>query len=160
MTVYFVRHGIAEDPGFLKADSERVLTQEGIAELHSVGRGFAQLQPNVSTIISSPFLRAKQTAEILAEKIAFKKGIQFDKRLVPSADFNGLQELFQELDIKDNVMFVGHEPSMSGFVSAISSDNALRLAFKKGAICCVEITNRRTLRGELLWYAPPRVLMK
>ncbi|MES2767317.1 MAG: phosphohistidine phosphatase SixA [Bacteroidota bacterium] len=160
MRIYLVRHGIAEEPSFNKNDSARELTMEGIQKMHSIGKGFAGLNPEIGLIISSPYIRAKQTAAILAEEISFKSNIGFDKRLVPSAGFDEFSELLSENTQQSGVMFVGHEPSMSSFVSGLCADHALRLEFKKGAICCIEIIHSWAARGELLWYAPPQILIR
>ena len=160
MKLYLVRHGIAEDPHFSQADSDRRLTGEGIAKMHSIGKSLAQLQPDIQIIISSPYVRARQTAEIIAEELSFKNDILFDKRIIPSGDFTGFAEMLSELSGEGNSLFVGHEPSMSSFVSGLCADHSLRIDFKKGAICCVDIFNVRSARGVLQWYAPPKVMIR
>lgn len=160
MLIYFVRHGIAEDAEFLQSDSERALTPEGIRKMQKVGSTLAELDLAIETIISSPYVRARQTAEIIVEEISFKKELVFDKRIIPSASFKEFGNLLQEMSTGGNMMFVGHEPSISSFVSGICADHALRMDFKKGAVCCIELTNSNALRGNLKWYATPAQLIK
>lgn len=154
-----MRHGIAEDNSPTGKDADRALTKEGIERVHLIGQALQSIR--LDAIVSSPFKRAHQTAEIVAEETGFKKPLAFDSRIVPSGSFYEFSELVREMgeSAASSVLFVGHEPSMSSFASGLCADHTLRMDFKKGAVCCVELANVRSMRGVLQWYAPPRLLI-
>ncbi len=92
MELYLLRHAIAEEPSSARYsdDSLRPLTQEGIEKMRQAATGAKKLEIEIDLILSSPFVRAKQTAEIFAESFAATKKINLTPHLEPIAPFQSL----------------------------------------------------------------------
>jgi phosphohistidine phosphatase len=155
---YFVRHGIAADAeAWEGSDFDRPLTAKGRKQMARVAKRLSRIDIEVDTIVTSPLLRAKQTAEILADALGAKKRLIEDDRLGGGFDLRALAGILRDREGLSAVMLVGHEPSMS----AVSGDviGGGRLEFKKGAIACVDLFDHDGVpRGELLWLVTPRTL--
>ncbi|MBC7869706.1 MAG: phosphohistidine phosphatase SixA, partial [Chitinophagaceae bacterium] len=110
MKLYFMRHGIAEE-GVGVSDHDRRLTSRGIQRVETAGRVLKMTGINPAHIYSSPRIRAKQTAEIVAHAL----GMTVELRDEVNFDFDShaVEELITGLSDEAEVMFVGHEPSMS-----------------------------------------------
>jgi phosphohistidine phosphatase len=156
-TLYLVRHGIAEE-GFGRPDAERELTDEGRKKVHANGKHLKNLGVLPDVIVSSPYKRALQTASILAEELGYSGEILQDNRITPMGRYEGFSELFGEIRTNNTIMVVGHEPSMSAFVSGICAGGNLRMEFRKGAVTCIAVDRLRPVQGVLLWYATSAVL--
>src|SRR5580704_12068610 len=122
----------------------------------AVAKRLAKLECHLDAIITSPLLRAKQTAEIVAGVLGLRECLTEDTRLGGEFGPDRLREILREHSDADALMLVGHEPSMSETVGR--AVGGARIDFKKGAIACVEIVDLGSLRGELLWMAPPKLL--
>jgi phosphohistidine phosphatase len=145
MVLYFLRHGLAGqhgDPKY-KNDSLRPLTAPGKEKIHTAALGMQTLGISFDAILSSPYLRARQTAEIVAQAYTIKnKSIHLTNNLLPPALFATLLNEVQSLFAKsEHILFVGHEPHLSDMISSLlDCPQPLRIDFKKGALCCLEIT--------------------
>jgi len=142
MELYFLRHGLAGqygDPKY-KDDSLRPLTPEGIKKLEYAALGMIALDLKFDIILSSPYVRARQTAEIVARAYNVKNNkIILTKKLLPPASLKELmgkiKPLFQQ---SNSILFVGHEPHLSQLISEIlNSKKPLNIDFKKGSLCKV-----------------------
>src|SRR5215470_2648556 len=125
MEIYILRHGIAVERGTrgYAKDGDRPLTKEGEEKMH--------LQ--IDLILSSPFVRAKQTAEIVAE--ALGEQVTYTDLLKPDSNS---KELIAEINDEkpQRVMLVGHEPDLSQLVSLlISGGGDAAIELKKGGLC-------------------------
>jgi phosphohistidine phosphatase len=156
MMVYFVRHGIAEDaeawPG---PDSERPLTNKGRAKMASIAKRLAEMDVEPDAILTSPLVRARETADIVAKALRATARVEDDTRLAGGFDPRRLVEILNENEGKEALMLVGHEPNMSAVIGHAIGDG--RVELKKGAVACVEF-HPGSPRGQLLWLAPPRIL--
>jgi len=159
MEIYILRHGIAVDrgtPGY-KKDSDRPLTSEGEEKVHQIAKAMLAMELKFDLILSSPYVRAKQTAEIVAAE--FDEDVTFTDFLVPNG--NPL-ELIRELNDEkpQRVLLVGHEPDLSGLISVLvtgESDAAIEL--KKGGLCKLSVD--RLAFGQcatLNWLLTPKQL--
>ena len=156
MIVYFVRHGIAEDAdAWQGSDAERPLTRKGRAAMKAVGKRLAALGIEPDAIVTSPLLRALQTAEILAKALG-RKDVRHDERLAGGFDAARLGAILKEC-AGDSAMLVGHEPEMSVVVGHAVGKALVEM--KKGAVACVEFPDPESPRGQLLWLAPPKILI-
>ena len=157
MLIYFLRHASAGktilNP---KKDERRPLDEEGILQARYVGRMLANLDVQVDQIISSPLKRARQTASLVANELAFEAAVQIDDALRPEAEFEQFQAMLARYKKYDAVMVVGHNPSFTAFLSkSISTgDGAAQIDFKKGAVARVEINGRA---GTLHWLVTPKI---
>ena len=159
MILYLMRHGIAEDQAPLGRDADRELTQQGTLRTAMVAKGLHRLGIAFDRIISSPYVRARQTAEIVARVVGYEAGITFDERLVPHARLEELNELIRENNDAQSLLATGHEPSMSGFISGLCADSRLRIDVRKASVTAIAI-DRFSPRpsGTLLWSLPPKLV--
>jgi phosphohistidine phosphatase len=134
MNLYILRHAIAEPretPGY--NDEDRPLTKDGIRKMKAVANGMRKLGLEFGRLLSSPYLRARQTAEIVAA--VFKMELEVWEPLIPTVGHRVLIAKLVKVR-EDNVMLVGHEPHLSEFVSVLISGNPdTQLELKKGSLC-------------------------
>jgi len=137
-------------------DERRPLDEEGILQARYVGRMLANLDVQVEQIVSSPLKRALQTASLVANELAFESAVQIDDALRPEADLAQFQSMLSRLRKHESVMAVGHNPSLTEFLSKTisSGTGAARIDFKKGAVAKVEINGRSAL---LHWLVTPKI---
>ena len=147
-SVYVVRHAIAEprDAERWPDDSKRPLTKQGEERFRSAARGLKRFAPRVDSVLSSPYVRAWRTAEILNEEAGWPEPERCDALEAERAP-DGALEVVRS---RESVAVVGHEPFLSGFVSLLLGAN-VPVDFKKGGVVLVE-------NGVLRWYATPKLL--
>lgn len=156
MIIYFLRHASAGrtllNP---KKDERRALDEDGILQARYVGRVLANLDVQVDQIVSSPLTRARQTASLVANELAFEAAVQMDDSLRPEAAFDQFQAMLARYKKYDAIMVVGHNPSMTEFLGkSISGSGAAQIDFKKGAAAKVEMNGRT---GALQWLVTPKI---
>lgn len=123
-----------------------------------VGKRLAKLGLRIDAILTSPLLRAKQTAESIAGALELDGRLHEDDRLAGGFNSAGLAGILRDHHDCGAIMLVGHEPSLSEILARVLGGAAVD--FKKGTIACVELRDSTSLTGELLWLAPPSVLIK
>ena len=143
MDLYILRHAIAVErgtPGY-KDDSLRPLTEKGMKKMRWIAEGMLSLDLSLDGILSSPFVRARQTAEIVAELFHEEKKLKFTPHLETGGDPKKLIEVINEqYDSDAAVMVVGHEPYLSGLVSMlVAGTGAMALVLKKGGLCKLDV---------------------
>ncbi len=164
MELYFLRHAIAAPRGRpkYKDDSLRPLTARGRGKMHHVALGMKTLGLTFDVILSSPYVRARQTAEIVAQAYKMKnKRIHLTHNLLPPASIEELlREVRASFPKSKNILLVGHEPHLSEMISSLlQSKKPLDIDFKKGGLCCLKI--RQDLKqpnAVLLWLLTPTQL--
>ena len=157
MKCYFLRHGIAADAEHWEGrDDDRPLTREGKARMAREAKTIAALSPDLDAIVSSPLLRARQTAEIVAEALEMR--VETDARLGIGFDLRALRAILGERREAAALLLVGHEPGMSLTIGAAIGGG--RVDMKKGAFACVEFHDLANAQGELLSLMPPKVLAR
>ena len=163
MQLFIVRHGIAvdrEDPK-CPADPERFLTDEGIEKTRQVAKGIAEVGAIPDLMISSPYLRALQTAEIFAEQLEYaKQRIRKSDLLLPGAE---PVQLFRELakDKDLSVVFVfGHAPHLDDLLATSLGTKHHISSLKKAGVALIELRRMVPPSGELIWLATPKLLRK
>jgi phosphohistidine phosphatase len=156
MKIYFLRHGIAGDrESWSGSDFDRPLTDEGRVRMDREAKSIAKLDLNIEAIVSSPLVRAKETAEIVAARLKLKRDPLVDERLGPEFDLVRLAAILSEQAELPAIMLVGHDPSMTEVLGELTG---ARLDLKKGGLACVEATNAQEGSGTLLWLATPKLL--
>ena len=157
MNIYLIRHGDAERASTYTKDFERNLTSEGEQKIKKAAEGWKVLIPQFSHIISSPLVRALQTAEIVAQVYKFKEKIIVDKRLMFGNRSEELIDLANEI-MGTDMAFVGHEPDFSEHVSNLISISGASIDFKKGMIAKISFDRRAKLcKGVLEFLIPIKV---
>lgn len=155
MRCYFLRHGQAvEAERWSDSDETRPLTRDGKERMAREAKTIAALNLGVKAIVTSPLLRARQTAEIVAD--ALKIPIDEDARLGIGFDIEALRGILGDRRDADAVMLVGHEPGMSMTIGTAIGE--ARIELKKGALACVTFSDGARLDGELSALVPPKVL--
>jgi phosphohistidine phosphatase len=163
MELYLLRHAIAvRREGFSPLrDHERPLTREGIRKMRRIARGMARLRISPDLILTSPFLRASQTAEIVAAELGCN-GPEPTPHLRPGGDLQDLLALLRKRD-RDAacILLVGHSPALGILASVLlTGDDRLQMTMKKGGLCKLRIDRLdRSPRATLLWLLTPRQLM-
>jgi phosphohistidine phosphatase len=157
MNCYFLRHGLAVEPGqWSGTDFDRPLTPEGCDRMEREAKSIADLSLGLDLIVTSPLLRAKQTAEIVAIRLKMRGKLIEDGRLADGFNLQRLGELLAEHAGAGAVMLVGHEPTMSATIGRLAG--GADVEFKKGALACVRLPDPTSRSGVLLWLIPPKVL--
>jgi phosphohistidine phosphatase len=159
--LYLVRHAIAadRDAAAWPDDSLRPLTEAGAARFRLAARGLSSMAPSVERVLSSPYPRAWQTAEILHEEAHWptpQPCPELEATRSPSDVVGVLQEA-----ASSSVALVGHEPLLSSVASLLLTGNAdmLLLELKKGGAALLELPQRPTAGNAVLrWSLSPRVL--
>ena len=163
MELYIVRHGIAvdrEDPK-CPPDPERFLTDEGTEKTRQVAKGMAEVASIPDLILSSPYVRAFQTAKIFAEELEYAKHkIRKTDLLLPGAE---PLQLFREL-AKDkelsSVFVFGHAPHLDDLLATAIGTKHHITSLKKAGVAFVELKRLVPPSGELVWLATPKLLRK
>lgn len=163
MQLYIVRHGIAvdrEDPK-CPTDPERFLTDEGIEKTRQVAKGVAEVAAVPDLILSSPYLRAVQTAELFAVALEYpKQKIRKSDLLLPGAEpLQLFRELSKDKDLS-TVFVCGHAPHLDDLLATALGTKHHISSLKKAGVALVELKRLVPPSGELLWLATPKLLRK
>jgi phosphohistidine phosphatase len=154
--LYFVRHGKAGHHSAAADDDERQLTEEGIAVLKRAGPLLRRLNLRPDLVLSSPLPRALQTAELMVEGLGMADEPVIDDRLRPGAGWGDLARAMAAYPDARRVMFVGHEPDLSGAMRLLTGAASVRM--RKGGIGCVEFPGvPEPGGGELAWVIDPDI---
>jgi phosphohistidine phosphatase len=163
MELYIVRHGIAIDREDPKSppDPDRYLTEEGIKKTKQVAEAVASLGIEPDLLISSPYVRAMQTAEIFATALEYPKPkIRRSDLLLPGTE----PTLFYKELAKDKdsavVFCFGHAPQLDDLVATGLTLKHHITSLKKAGIAVLELKRISPPSGELLWLATPKLLRK
>jgi phosphohistidine phosphatase len=139
MEIYMLRHGIAEDGQAGQPDSERSLTPDGRKKLRTVLRVAASAGVAPSLILTSPYKRALQTAQLAAEILDYKGELLRTKALEPSAAPKAVWDEIRVHKDEARILLAGHEPLFSRLTAYLLGSPNLQVDFKKGAIACIEL---------------------
>ncbi len=164
MDIYLLRHGTAAPLGRDNSfrDERRELTAEGIQKTQQAARGLLRLGISFDLIVSSPLVRAQQTAGIVAEEVKFAEPIAEWDELSPEGSVEPVMKRLAACRDRNSVLLVGHQPSMGSLAAYLISGNTrVSLPFKKGAVLSVRVTEiPPQLFGEILWMLPSRMLRR
>ncbi len=164
MELYFIRHAIAVDrmDPSLKSDAERWLTDEGIQKMEKAAQGLKRIVPDLDIIFTSPYVRACQTADIVAGVYEEQPLIEEVDFLAPGADYEVILEIIQQNPQYARVGFTGHEPDFSQIISTLVTGAGVSdIEMKKGAVCRVDVFGNPVRgSGVLVWLLPPKALRK
>lgn len=157
MQVYILRHGIAEESHKGGNDADRELTSEGRKKLREVMHMAENVDVLPSLIITSPYLRAVQTAELAMETLGYSEDLLRTDALIPSSD---PESVWEEIRVHQGIaqlLLVGHEPLLSRVIAFLLNSPSLLIDLKKGAMVRVDITEFGVRpRGILKWMLVPK----
>lgn len=160
MNLYLVRHADAEkvQPG--KKDEDRKLSKEGKERIRGVANQWFYFIKNMDLICSSPFIRAVETAEIIAKCFEYKGKVIKDSVLASGSHTKDMIAFVNNLDVND-IMVVGHQPDLSEHVSNLVSSHGALIEFKKAAIAKITFNGKVSLsRGYLEYLIPASAFLK
>ncbi|HEX9428603.1 MAG TPA: phosphohistidine phosphatase SixA [Candidatus Polarisedimenticolia bacterium] len=165
MRIYLSRHAIAapRDARRYPDDSVRPLTHEGRRRMTRAARGLRTAGQSVDLILSSPLLRARQTAEILARACRPHPPIRIARTLSPGGRTAEILAGIGSVPRLGAVLLVGHEPDLSRLAGELLLDgnDALAIEFRKGGICRIDFEGApRPGEGRLIFHLTPRILRR
>ena len=161
--LYIMRHGIAVVRGADFADdSRRPLTPEGKKKVKEIASGLKRLGVSLDWVVTSPLVRAVETAEIVAESLGPNVPIDFCDALRPGGTPDTLITFLAKYPNRKRVLVTGHEPDLGWLATRlIGAGRHANLAFKKGGCCLLEFDQFPPKSpGDLVWWATPRLLRK
>src|SRR6202165_743027 len=163
MQLYIVRHWIAidrEDPK-CPPDPERYLTEEGIEKTKQAAKGVAALGVTADLFLSSPYVRAAQTAEIFASALEYaKQKIRRTDLLLPGAEPSLLfRELAKEKQASSIFLF-GHAPQLDDVIAVALGSKKRLTGLKKAGVALIELKRVSPPIGMLVWLATPKLLRR
>ena len=158
MQLWLLRHAAAEERAASGRDEDRELTEDGRRRARAVARGLAELDPGIELVLTSPYRRARQTAEPAVEALGVLGLFREVSALEPNQD---PEEILEEVEAEkaEGILLVGHQPHLGALLGRlVAGDRGLEIPLKKASIACVELEGRR--RGRLRALLPARVLEK
>lgn len=160
MKIYVVRHGVPVDglTSEIRTDAERPLSERGIVETNMVASALKTLGARPDPIVSSPLVRACQTADIFQEHLDGER--VSSGSLAPGGAPDEVFSFLAKYEDRPEVMVVGHEPDVGDLVSAlVGGSKQFCMPFKKGAVCCIEVADiPPVLSGGIVWMLNPAVI--
>ena len=159
--LYLVRHAIAAERGDeWPDDDKRPLTERGIARFRECIAGLEAFDTTIDEIFTSPLVRAKQTADLLAAALIATPTVTLLEGLAPGHGPAAVMTQLAKAARRRRIALVGHEPDL-GELAAHLLAAGRPLPFKKGAVCRIDVEGLASKRpGSLIWFAPPKVLRK
>jgi phosphohistidine phosphatase len=155
--LYFLRHGIAEDlHDGTESDALRPLSLQGRAALESSGRVMAMLDLGIDAVLTSPLLRAAQTAEIVARHLGVADLVEREPLLGGGFGVRQVAEIVRVRPDKSRLLLIGHEPDFSRTIGRLIG--RAHVVCKKGSLVRIDLRSVRPPAGELVWSIPPRLL--
>lgn len=161
MQIYLVRHGDAIDRALagVRTDDERWLTDEGREEVGWTARLLAKLEVEPDLILSSPLVRAVQTAEIIRDVTGPAREPALSEHLIHGGSFAGVLNDIASHGSPRKVVLCGHMPSIGEMVGWLAWNE--RLAgprMRTGAVARVDLPDDSVIPGwgDLRWLIPPK----
>ena len=163
MQLYIVRHGIAIDRDDPKcpSEAERYLTEEGVEKTRQAAKGIAALEVHADLMISSPYVRAMQTAEIFAGALDYpKQKIRSTDSLLPGAEPGAFLRELARAKNASSVFCFGHAPHVDALLATSVGAQHHITSMKKAGVAFVELRRLSPPSGQLIWLATPKLIRK
>jgi phosphohistidine phosphatase len=162
MNLYLMRHGIAvdKDVGTAADDQDRPLTEKGVKRLRRAGRGLSRLDISFDMILTSPVLRARQSADIIARRLGLESRLEESVELAPASTVERLLSGLAGYRDRQHLLMVGHEPLLSKTLSTLLvGGEDLAIEIRKGSLCRIGIDGLPPTRPAILhWLLTPKQL--
>jgi phosphohistidine phosphatase len=159
--LYLIRHGIAAERGEAwPDDTTRPLTDAGVRRLRKIAAGLAEVGVTFDIVLSSPLVRAKQTAEVVAAGLDPHPPVVVTEALSPGGAYSGVLDELAQHARRRRIALVGHEPGI-GALAARLIGSRHSLEFRKGAVARIDVAALPpTGAGSLRWFLTPRLLRR
>jgi phosphohistidine phosphatase len=158
LELYLLRHGIAEDFGPGLRDADRSLTPEGKRKLRHIFKVALEAEARPTLILTSPYKRAQQTAELAAKHLEYEREVLETSALTPQGN---PQDVWEEIRVQKDearLLLVSHEPLVSSLSCFLLNSPGLLVDFKKGAMMRIDFEGMGAQpRGILKWYLTARL---
>ncbi|MGR3319910.1 MAG: phosphohistidine phosphatase SixA [Candidatus Anammoxibacter sp.] len=157
MEIYLVRHGT---PYSEVEDPERRLSSKGLQQCQITGKALKLLHVNIDLIVSSPKIRAVQTAEIIAEMLEYaKENIKVTPTLEPNGFPLDVISFLKDHSAKTGILLAGHLPSLANIASELmSTGSLLSINFETSSVCRIDVDSVSSNTGSLRWFLTPEHL--
>ena len=157
--LFLIRHGVAEERGDAwPDDAKRPLSEDGIERFQKSARGLARLDVWLDVVLTSPLVRARQTAEIVASAFDPRPSIITIESLAPGGSYASLVADLEKHGRKTRIALVGHEPGI-GELGARLIGSRHSFEFKKGAVCRIDVDEIPPVGpGDLRWFLTPKAM--
>lgn len=161
MKLYLLRHGDAgeRDASNYTSDAARALTSKGIKRTRQLANSLRQMEITFDVILSSPLIRAHQTADIIARSLGLEKQLRIAPALAPEHSLTEVIALIESIPAKTGaLLLIGHEPGLSHLISLLCTGGTnLGLTLKKGGLCRLELSEVKSGQcATLEWLLSPR----
>jgi len=136
ISLVIVRHGDSEPQIEGKDDKDRKLVKKGVKQMKRVANFIDEYGIKIDKVLSSPYLRAYQSAEEIIDKLGTDSiKIETYEDLAPDKDPSQFIEKLKDLQDNITVLIVGHDPYLSNMIKALTGAN---IELKKGGIALVD----------------------
>ncbi len=161
MRLILMRHGIAVERSEERSDSDRPLTKQGAARVRKAVEGLRELKVKPQVVLTSPYVRARQTAELVAQGLGLPpKRIETSDALLPEAEPSLLYHELRERD-ETEVLCTGHAPQLDRALAlALGTPRSTAPQLKKAGAASIELLRSVPLRGRLIWLLEPSALRR
>jgi len=166
MNIYLLRHAIAVEPALPDHgnDRERPLTARGKARMRRIARAMKALGLSFDVILSSSYVRARETAEIVADTLGMEGRLKCVESLTPRGSRQAvISEIRAEHGDANALLLIGHEPFLSNLISTLvsgDSTNSMEINLKRGGLCNLSVETLTYSRcARLEWLLAPRHLV-
>ena len=157
--LYLIRHGIAEERSDAwPDDAKRPLTESGISRLRKSIRGLFRAGVSFDVVLTSPLVRTRQSAEIVAAGVSPRPPIVAVDSLAPGGSYQGVFSDLEKQARRTKIALVGHEPGI-GELAARLAGSRHAFEFKKGGVCRIDVDSL-PIEGPatLVWFLTPRMM--
>jgi phosphohistidine phosphatase len=137
--LYLIRHGVAEERGDAwPDDTQRPLSEVGTTRMRKAARGLARLGVTVDVVLTSPLVRTRQTADLVASAFDRTPPVILADSLAPDGTFADVVADLRKQSRKKRIALVGHEPNI-GELAARLAGSRRSFEFRKGAVCRIDV---------------------
>ena len=164
MLVHLLRHGVAADTSPSGLDDDRPLTDQGRDKLNQSAAAFrVALSDGLERVVSSPLLRARQTAQLIYKEAHledFASEIEESDDLVHSVSADRAVTTIIEPSLAEGcrgILLVGHEPHLGDLFGQLVNGRASSLPLRKGMLVGIELAGRTSTFGRMLYALPTRL---
>ena len=159
--LYLIRHGVAAERGDnYPDDAKRPLTNDGVQKLRKEAKALVALDVTIDVILTSPLVRTRQTAELIAAAFRNPPPVVVMASLAPGSAHNSLIEELSKHHRRHRIALVGHEPGIGELAGRLIGSRR-PIEFKKGAICRIDLAALPPAGpGQLRWFLTPRIMRK
>ncbi len=157
-SLYVIRHGIAEDPLPGQEDAARPLTAKGFDKTSQIAKQLGHWAWHWDVILTSPFLRAHQTAQIFF-MAGLASQVEVFPDLAPGGNLEGLWAWWHDFPEYEQVAIVGHQPDLARWLAGILGGHEHSYLLKKAGIAWVQLSSLREGQGSLVAFLPPKLIL-